>query len=236
MLKGKVVIITGSTGGVGRSVTSVFAKEEVNMLLTARKLEALEKLAATLDVPTENLEFCAADLTSEDNVQKLIDLAVSRWGGTDILINIAGGWKGGVSVQDLKKEDWHQTLNMNLLSAFLINRAVLPSMLSRGWGRIINFSSKAAEIPGQKQAAYNVAKAGVVALTRSIAAEYKKKGIAANAVLPSIIDTSDNRRSMPKEDFKRWVRPEELAELILFLCSEAGGSLNGASIQVYGRV
>ena len=125
---------------------------------------------------------------------------------------------------------------MNLRSAFLINRAVLPYMASRGWGRIVNIASRAAESPAARQAAYNVAKAGVVALTGSIAAEYRRQGIAANVILPAIIDTPANRAQMPDGDTSRWVKPEELAQLMLYLCSEEAGSLNGASIPVYGRV
>jgi NAD(P)-dependent dehydrogenase (short-subunit alcohol dehydrogenase family) len=109
-------------------------------------------------------------------------------------------------------------------------------MEEKGWGRIVNLASKAALSPGPRQAAYNVSKAGVIALTQSIAAEYRRKGIAANAILPSIIDTPANRKQMPEADSSRWVTPEQLASLILFLCTEEGGSINGASMPVYGRV
>jgi len=109
-------------------------------------------------------------------------------------------------------------------------------MLKKGWGRIVNIASRAAESPGPKQAAYNAAKAGVVALTASIAAEYRRNGIAANAILPSIIDTPQNRSQMPDADRSRWVKPEEIAALVLFLLSDEGGCMNGAAIPVYGRV
>jgi len=109
-------------------------------------------------------------------------------------------------------------------------------MVSRGWGRIINIASRAAVEPAARQAAYNVSKAGLVALTASIAAEYRRQGVAANAIMPSIIDTPQNRAQTPDADFSRWVKPEALVALMLHLCSEEGGSLNGAAIPVYGRV
>ncbi|MFW6137902.1 MAG: SDR family oxidoreductase, partial [Spirochaetota bacterium] len=124
----------------------------------------------------------------------------------------------------------------NLHSAFLVNRAVLPHMMDEGWGRIINFGSRAAVKPGQRQAGYNVSKAGVVSLTSSVALEYRLKGITANAVLPSIVDTPANRKAMPDSDFSRWVKPEQIASLALFLCSEEAADINGAAIPVYGKV
>ena len=133
-----------------------------------------------------------------EEVQALVDAVVARWGGVDVLLNVAGGWSGGKRLADTSDQEWQAALNRNLTTTFLINRAVLPSMLKRGWGRIVNVGSKAAEQPGPRQAAYNVAKAGVVALTQSIAADYRRQGICANVLLPSIIDTAQiaSRRRM----------------------------------------
>jgi NAD(P)-dependent dehydrogenase (short-subunit alcohol dehydrogenase family) len=178
----------------------------------------------------------ASDLGKSDEVRGLVEAVAGRWGGVDALVNLAGGWRGGKALADLTDEEWDSALEMNLRSAFLVNRAVLPFMVKKGWGRIVNISSRAAESPGPKQAAYNVAKAGVIALTGSIAAEYRKSGIAANVILPSIIDTPSNRLQMPDADASRWVDPRELASLIVYLLSDEGGSLNGAAIPVYGRV
>ena len=107
-------------------------------------------------------------------------------------------------------------------------------MLSRGWGRIVNVGSRGAVEAGARQAAYNVAKSGVASLTASIAADYRRQGIAANVILPSMIDTPANRISSPDADTARWVKPEALARLMLYLCSDEGGNLNGASLPVYG--
>lgn len=235
-LQDKVVLITGATGALGRVVARHFAATGVRLALTARQQRALDELAAELGLPAECLLTFAADLAVAKEVAALMEAVAARWGGVDILLNLAGGWRGGARLAELSEEEWVATLEMNLHSAFLINRAVLPYMLSRGWGRIINIASRAAAEPAARQAAYNVAKAGIVSLTASIAAEYRRQGIAANAILPSIIDTPQNRAQMPDADVSRWVKPEALAALMLHLCSEEGGQLNGAAIPVYGRL
>lgn len=236
MMRDRVILITGATGALGRATAYAAAQSGARLALTARQQQALDALAAELALPADRVLAHAADLAAADDVRALIEAIAARWGGVDALLNVAGGWSGGARLADLTEADWDAALEMNLRSAFLINRAVLPYMASRGWGRIVNIASRAAESPAARQAAYNVAKAGVVALTGSIAAEYRRQGIAANVILPAIIDTPANRAQMPDGDTSRWVKPEELAQLMLYLCSEEAGSLNGASIPVYGRV
>ena len=178
----RVVLITGATGAVGSVVARTFAATEARLALTARRIEALQELAHQLELAEERTLLWAADLAQADQVDALMGAIADRWGGVDILLNIAGGWAGGKRLADLSEEDWDAMLEMNLRSAFLINRAVLPYMARRGWGRIVNVASRAAVEPGPRQAAYNVAKAGVVALTASIAAEYRRQGVAANVI------------------------------------------------------
>jgi NAD(P)-dependent dehydrogenase (short-subunit alcohol dehydrogenase family) len=232
----RVVLITGATGAVGQVICKVVGEAGYRLALTGRNRESLERLAGTVTLSEERFAIHPADLLNEKEVKELVDNVIGRMGSIDILVNIAGGWMGGKKVSDMSQQEWDAAIDLNLRSAFLINRAVLPIMVQRGWGRIINFSSKAADTPGPKQSAYNVAKAGVIALTASIAAEYKRNGIAANVLLPSIIDTASNRAQMADADFSRWVKLQDLGKLVLFLCSEEGGSLNGASIPIYGKV
>jgi NAD(P)-dependent dehydrogenase (short-subunit alcohol dehydrogenase family) len=233
-LQDKVILITGATGDVGPVVVRVFAEIGARLVLTARKLAALQALAHEQGLAEERVLLVAADLTQSADVGALIDTLAARWGGADVLLNLVGGWGGGKRLADVSDADWDALLGLNLRSAFHINRAVLPYMLSRGWGRIVNIASRAAAEPGARQAAYNVAKAGVVSLTASIAADYRRQGIAANVILPSMIDTPANRASMPDADYARWVKPAALAGLMLYLCSDEGGNLNGASLPVYG--
>jgi len=240
MLSGKMVLITGATGALGRVTARRVAGEGARTALTGRNRGALEELAASiateLSLPGDRIFVQTADLGSQEDVQGLVDSVVGHWGGIDALVNIAGGWRGGKPVAEVSEKEWDETLDTNLRSAFLACRAVVPIMAKKGWGRIVSISSRAAENPGAGQAAYNVAKAGLIALTASIAAEYRRSGLAANAILPSIIDTPQNRTAMPDADTSRWVTPEEIASLIVYLLSEEGGSLNGAAIPVYGRV
>jgi NAD(P)-dependent dehydrogenase (short-subunit alcohol dehydrogenase family) len=231
----KVVLITGATGALGTQVVAAVAPPAARLALTARHLEPLQALAERLSLAGERTLLHPADLAREDDVTALMAAGAARWGGVDVLFNLAGGWSGGARVAEVTLEDWQAALETNLHSALLVDRAVLPYMAARKWGRIINIASRAAEDPGPRQVAYNVAKAGVVALTRSIAAEYRRSGVAAITILPGIIDTPANRDQMPDADFSRWVAPQQIAELLLFLASEAGGNLNGAAIPIYGR-
>lgn len=235
-LSNKTVLITGASGGLGRVVAQSLAQTGARLALTARRMGDLQALGEALGLSDERLLLIPADLANPAEVAALIEAIAARWGGVDILLNLAGGWGGGADLADTAVEDWERVLQSNLQTAFLINRAVLPYMVKQGWGRIVNIASRAAVEPRARQAAYNVAKAGVVALTASIAAEYRRKGVAANVILPSIIDSAENRAQMGEADRSRWVNPEQLAALLLFLCSPAGGELNGASIPVYGRV
>ena len=232
----RVVLIAGATGVLGRAVAAVFAKSGARLVLAGRRETALLEMSDQLGLADDRAFPVAADLSDVDEVERLIEAVAGRWNGVDILLNSVGGWRGGQRVADSRIEEWDATLDLNLRSAYLVNRAVLPYMVERGWGRIVNVASKAAEVPGARQVAYNVAKAGVVSLTASVAADYRRRGVCANVLLPSIIDTPSNREQMPDADTTRWVAPEELAKLMLFLCSDAGSAINGVSIPVYGRV
>jgi NAD(P)-dependent dehydrogenase (short-subunit alcohol dehydrogenase family) len=232
----KTVLITGATGAVGSGIARSILETGAKMVLTGRRQKALESLAEELNMPSDRVLLFAADISNSGDVSGLMAAIKDRFEGADILLNIAGGWSGGAKLADMSEKDWDAALGMNLRSAFLINRAVLPFMIERGWGRIVNFASKAAESPVSKQCGYNVSKAGVVALTASVASEYRRNGIAANVLLPSIIDTPGNRKQMPDADFSRWVSVEDLAAVVLMLCGKEGGSINGAKIPVYGRL
>jgi len=153
-----------------------------------------------------------------------------------VLLNTVGGWSGSRPVGETPLEEWDRMLALNLRSAFLLSRAVLSLILESGWGRIVHVSSKAAVAPRAKQAAYAVAKMGLITLTEVIAAEIKGSGVTANVILPSIIDTPANRDAMPKADPRKWVEPARIAATMRFLCSDDAASINGARIPIYGAV
>jgi NAD(P)-dependent dehydrogenase (short-subunit alcohol dehydrogenase family) len=235
-LRNRVVLITGATGALGSVVMRKFVQTQARLALTGRSTEKLERLMVENELPRESTLCTECDLTQASDVQDLADAVVAHFGRLDVVLNTVGGWSGGKPVGETSVEEWDHMLSLNLRSAFLLSRATLPSMLKLGWGRIVHVSSKTAVEPRAKQAGYAVAKMGLITLTEVIAAEVKGSGVTANVILPSIIDTPDNRRSMPKADTSKWVPPEQIAATMRFLCSEAGACINGASISIYGAI
>ncbi|MGD2142907.1 MAG: SDR family NAD(P)-dependent oxidoreductase [Anaerolineae bacterium] len=235
-LQDRVVLIGGATGALGSAIAREFAKTEALLALTSRSEKELKQLADGLGLPDERVFVSAVDATDSESVDRLVSSVVERFDGLDVLLNTVGGWGGGKTVEETPVDQWEWMLTLNLRSAFLITRAVLPYMLEAGWGRIIHTSSKTAVEPRAKQVGYAVAKMGVITLTETVAAEVKGTGVTANVVLPSIIDTPANRRMMSKANTSRWVPPEDIAATMRFLCSEAGASVNGDRIAIYGAV
>jgi NAD(P)-dependent dehydrogenase (short-subunit alcohol dehydrogenase family) len=236
LLQEKVILITGVTGALGSVVAREFAQKQARLALTGRSEEKLERLATEISLPAERVLTVADDVTQVDKVESLVSTVADRFGQVDVLLNIAGGWSGGKPVGETAVEDWDRMLALNLRAAFLLSRAVLPGMLEAGWGRIVHVSSKTAVEPRAKQAAYAVSKMGLITLTEVIAAEVKGSGVTANVILPSIIDTPDNRKFMPKADPAKWVEPEGIAATMRFLCSDDAAAINGARIPIYGAV
>jgi len=235
-LSDKVVLISGATGALGSAVTREFAQTDARLVLTARSEQKLERLIAKAGLTAERTFTMAADVTQPHGVRELVDAAVAHFGRVDVLLNTTGGWAGGTPVAETSVEEWDHMLGLNLRSAFLLSRAVLPLMLEAGWGRIVHVSSRTAVAPRAKRAAYAVSKMGLITLTEVIAAEVKGSGVTANVILPSVIDTPANRASMPKADPSKWVPPERIATTMRFLCSDAAASINGARIPIYGAV
>jgi len=235
-LRGRVVLIGGATGGLGSGVARVFAETEAHLALTSTSGEQLEELAEELGLPDERLLVTTVNATDPESVEQLVARVVERFGGLHILLNTIGGWSGGKTVGETAVEQWEWMLTLNLQSAFLMSRAVLPHMLDAGWGRIVHTASKSAVAARPKQVGYAVSKAGVVALTEVIAAEVKGTGVTANVLLPSIIDTPANRQMMSSADTSKWVPPVHIGETMRFLCSESAASINGDRIPIYGDV
>jgi NAD(P)-dependent dehydrogenase (short-subunit alcohol dehydrogenase family) len=178
----------------------------------------------------------AADLTREDGANAAVQAAVAEFGRLDVLVNLAGGLTKFKGVEEFTLEDWTSELNNNLLSAFLCSRAAGVVMKEQGGGKIINFA-RAGE-PQGKMVAYNCAKAGVVALTRTLALEGRKYNITVNAVGPGLVNTRSNVESMkPKpEDLARWPTREEIAAVVAFLASDAANGVNGQVIEVRSKL
>jgi NAD(P)-dependent dehydrogenase (short-subunit alcohol dehydrogenase family) len=176
-----------------------------------------------------------ADLFQEAAVGALVDWTVEDLGGLDVLVNVVGGYLGGVDLVDTTREDWTFMMDLNLTSVFLCCRAAVPHLLEAGGGKVVNVASSAGLAGEAGHAAYSASKAGVLRLTESLTAEVRERGVHVNCVLPSIVDTPANREAMPKADFAMWPKPGEVARVILFLASEDAALLHGASVPVYGR-
>jgi NAD(P)-dependent dehydrogenase (short-subunit alcohol dehydrogenase family) len=169
-------------------------------------------------------------------VKALFQGVIEKFGRVDILINIVGGFLPGSPVKELKSSDWDLMMGKNLKTVFLCTREFLQKLGNATYGRIISMAAMAALRPSAGRAPYAVSKGGVVTLTQTLAEELKGTGITANAIAPSIIKTRANSESMPGADSSKWVAPEEIAELMLMLCSEQGRSVNGACIPVFGGI
>jgi NAD(P)-dependent dehydrogenase (short-subunit alcohol dehydrogenase family) len=181
------------------------------------------------------LEGHRIDVTDEAAVSDLIARTVARHGSLDVLVNAAGGYTGGAELWQLEANVLDRMLALNLRSGYALSRAAVPVMLKQGRGAIVNVAAKAAlDHPGGA-AAYAASKAAAVALLDSLAAELRGTGVRVNSILPSIIDTQANRKAMPKADFSKWPKPEEIARVILFLCSDEAKVVHGAAVPVYGE-
>ncbi len=232
---GKVVIVAGGTGGLGRAVSLAFLNEDAQVVVTYRKQEefdALKKLSAGNGV---RLEGYSIDVTDEAKVGKLIEEVVGRHGRLDVMVNTVGGYAGGVKLWELDTKVFDQMLALNLRSGYALSRAAVRVMLRQGSGAIVNVAAKAAIDHGAGAAAYAASKAAAVAMMDSLAEDLKGTGIRVNSVLPSIIDTEANRKAMPKADFAKWPKAEDIARVIVFLCSDNAKVIHGAAVPVFGN-
>jgi len=232
---GKVVLVAGGTGGLGRAVSLAFLQEGAKVVVTYRNQKEFETLRSAAGANASSLEGRSADVTDEAAVRELIDAVLSKYGRLDALVNTVGGYVAGVNLWETDPKLFDQMLTLNLRSGYVLARAVVPAMLKQKRGAIVNIAAKAAVDHGAGAAAYAASKAGAVAMMDSLAAEVKGTGVRVNSILPSIIDTETNRKAIPKADFAKWPKPEDIARVILFLCSDEAKVIHGASMPVYGE-
>lgn len=233
-LKDKCALITGGTGGLGVSVLEEFLSGGAKVLTTYIEEHQLKYAEEVKEKYGASLSFAKVDITKTKQTEKLIERTVKKLGRIDILVNIVGGF-AMAGITDTDDETWDSMMNMNLRSVFLMTRAVLPTMQIQKYGRIINIGARPAVHGAAKMSAYGASKAGVLNLTQSVAAEMKDSGINVNAIIPGTIDTPHNRKDMPRADFKKWVKPQEIAKVISFLCSKEADSITGAVVPVLGK-
>jgi NAD(P)-dependent dehydrogenase (short-subunit alcohol dehydrogenase family) len=226
-MNGKVIVVTGASGALGKVVAATAQAR-------GSRVAGVDHAASQVQDTANRIELGGVDLTDATQAKQAIDKAASHFGKLDALINIAGGF-AFEAIAEGDSKTWQRMFALNVLTALNASRAAIPHLSASGAGRIVNVGAIGALQAGPGMGAYAASKAGVHRLTEALAAEWKGK-ITVNAVLPSTIDTAANRASMPKADFSRWVTPEELADVILFLASDAASAVTGALIPVSGRV
>lgn len=228
----RVAIVTGGTGGLGQTVVRDFLAAGIPVAIP---LSTGNRATSGPEIfPGEGTFLRPADLRDETSVRTFIESAEQEFGQVDFLVNIAGGYAGGKSIEEITLEEWEGMLDLNLKTTFLMTRGVLPLMKKRGFGRIINIAALPAVVPSAKKAAYAVSKRGVVALTELTHEEVKGSGITVNAIAPGIIDTEANRKTMGEKDAARWVTPAEISRLIQYLCSDDARPVSGNIIRAFG--
>jgi NAD(P)-dependent dehydrogenase (short-subunit alcohol dehydrogenase family) len=226
-MNGKVIVITGALGALGRVVVEA-------ALARGSRVAGIDHAASHAAATAERIELGGVDLSDRAQAKKAIDTAAAHFGKLDALVNIAGGFTYEM-VADGDIASWQRMHALNLLTALNASHAAIPHLAKSQAARIVNIGAMGALQAGAGMGPYAASKAGVHRLTEALAAEHKGK-ITVNAVLPSTIDTPANRADMPKSDFSKWVKPQELAEVILFLVSDAASAVTGALIPVAGRV
>jgi NAD(P)-dependent dehydrogenase (short-subunit alcohol dehydrogenase family) len=232
----RVALVTGGTGALGGAVTRRLLDDGCRVAVTCRHQEEVDNLRADLGELAAGLVVIKADVTDDASVGHAVDEVRRQLGAVELLVHLVGGWHGGQSVHELPLETWRRVVDLNLTSAFVCCRAVLPEMLETGWGRVVLVSSRTAKEGRVGQSAYAVAKEGVATLAEVIAEESCGSGVTASVIAPSVLDTPANRRAMPSADYTRWVSPDVAAAMVSFLVSDDAGTLRGAWLPVFGSV
>lgn len=231
------VLITGGTGSIGSAVTARFLEDGDSVAVTYRTSAEWDRLRAAhaAEAGAGRLTGLPADVADHDSMRAAVDAAAERMGGLRLLAHVAGGYEGGIPVERLSEASVRGMIELNLLSAFWAAKHAIPHLRASGAGRLLFVSSRGAIQAQAGAAPYAASKLGLHALVATLAQELKQDGITANGVLPSLVDTPQNRAAMPKADFAAWVRPEAIAALLSFLGSDAAAAVTGALIPIYGK-
>jgi NAD(P)-dependent dehydrogenase (short-subunit alcohol dehydrogenase family) len=238
----KVIVITGGTGALGRVLTKSFLNyNSKTIVVTYRSekemLELKTELGILLERPlniSTTIEFTKVDVTRDDETKRSVSNIVERHGQIHVLINVVGSYIGGKSVTQLDESEWDKMISINLKSAFLISKHVIPFMVTNNYGKLVHIASKTGLVSNGYDSAYSASKAGLIRFVESAYQEVKKSNININCILPTILDTESNRKEMPNADFSKWIKLEDLSKVILFLSSDDSKIINGAAIPAYG--
>jgi NAD(P)-dependent dehydrogenase (short-subunit alcohol dehydrogenase family) len=228
---GRVVVITGAAGNLGRAVTDAFSSARARVALIDISVSSLTDQSSATRSGSLTI---AADILDRKSVFDAIDAVLHAFGKIDVLCNLAGGFRMGPPVHETPPDSWRFLMDLNATSIINLSAAVVPAMIANRRGKIVNVAAQAGLTGKAGMGPYSASKSAVIRLTESMSAELKESGINVNCVMPSIIDTPQNRADMPTAEFARWVTPAALAETILFLSSDSARAIHGAAVPVYG--
>jgi NAD(P)-dependent dehydrogenase (short-subunit alcohol dehydrogenase family) len=231
----KVVIVTGSVGNLGLATARACQEAGAKTVLVDRSNDRLREAYPELAESPDHYLAGGVDLTNAESLGRMVQSACDRFGRIDALVNTVGGYRGGQPVHEMDLADWDFLFGVNLRTTLLCCRAVIPRMLRQQGGKIVNVASRDGLMGSAGYSAYSASKSAVLRLTESMAAELKNSNINVNCIMPGTIDTPQNRKAIPHGDFSKWVAPEAIAEVILFLISDAAGAINGAALPVFGK-
>ncbi len=231
---GRIALVTGAAGNLGMSVARGFHGAGARTVLVDRDAGRLRQVFPELEASRDHLLVAGVDLTAPGALEGVVAQAAELFGRLDILVNAVGGFRAGTPVHETPLETWDMLLDLNLRTSLVAARAVIPVMLRQRYGKIVTVAARAAAAGAANMAAYSAAKAAVVRLTESMAAELKGSGINVNCVLPGTLDTAQNRQERPDADHSKWVSPDAVADVILFLASDAARAVVGASVPAFG--
>ena len=233
--KNKVALIAGGTGALGRAVAAAFAREGARVMVTYRRQSEFDEFLSESKLNGQDVKGLLVDATDAPAVARMIEGIFANGGALDILVNTIGAYHGGKRIWEEDLSSYEQMMSLNLKAGFVLASAVVPTMIRQNRGWIVNITSRAAYGKSPGAALYSASKAGALALFDSLAEEVKSYDINVNSVVPSIFDTPANRRAMPSADYANWPKPNDIADVILFLCSPQARIIHGAAIPVYGR-
>jgi NAD(P)-dependent dehydrogenase (short-subunit alcohol dehydrogenase family) len=231
---GQVVMVTGGVGNLGSATARAFLAAGAKVVPVDRSQDRLEDTFSDLVGSPDHYLAGSVDLADPTSAQAAVDETIRHLGRIDVLVNTVGGYRAGNPLHATPLDTLDFMINLNVRTLFIISQAVIPHMLEQGSGKIVNISSRAGLEGKKNSAAYAAAKSAVIRLTESMSAELKTSGINVNCILPGTIDTPQNRAEMPKADFSRWVAPEAIAKVIMFLASQEAQPIHGAALPVYG--
>ena len=233
-LNDQVVVVTGAAGNLGVAITQAFLDSGARVTCVDKARDRLQALFPEVSRSAEHLFAVSIDVSDPESAKRMVAEALQHFGRLDVLVNTVGGFRSGTPVHETPLETWDFMMNLNARTAFIVSQAVLPQMLKQGSGVIIHTAARPGLSGRAGMAAYSASKSAVIRLTESLSAEYKDLGIRVNCVIPGTLDTTQNREDMPKADTAKWVKPESLAQVILFLASDAARDIHGAAVPIYG--